>query len=311
MKKIAVLLVLIVVMGCRIDTVNMDLKGVVTVERTIPKYEEAGQQYGREFSKQRSQFKPGNIDNPLSQKFIVDLCERKNLGYFNVHSELKDAFKRGFRVGYEDRTADLILGPHITAAAGKVGENTSNYMADSIATFDQQWESILKDGIEVFIVLISEGSQADRKQFIGSFSEIYSKKFTEMGNKYNKKSRQRGSFTQGGTEYLLDPDLNAIQMPSPGLIEHRFYSQAFVVMGDEWGRRYGTNLVKRDELVDMLRRCKPALEEGEGYAVNLTYICRSFAESYNADSYDTLRSIMKDAGIRDKDAEVALGKVKK
>jgi hypothetical protein len=287
--------------GCKINTVNMNPNNSILIERTIPKYEEAGQKYGREFVAQKLQIKPGNLDNPLSQRFIADLCDRRSLGYFYVHSELKEAFKRGFRVGYEDRTADLVLGPQITAAAGKVGEATSSKIVNSIITFDQQWEQILRDGVEVFIVLISEGSQTDRKIFIDSFNTEYVKEYNAMAQKYNKGNRQGGILvTQGGTSYTLDADLNAIQMPAPSLIENRFYSQAFIVMGDEWGRRYGTNLVKREELIDMLRRCKPALEEGEGSEANLKYIYQSFADSYKADAEDTFKSIMKEAGIKDK-----------
>jgi len=315
MKRIVILMMVVIIVsislvGCKIDTVNMDLNTAILVERTIPKYEEAGQKYGKEFAAQRTQVKPGSLDNPLSQRFIADLCDRRSLGYFNVHSELKEAFKRGFRVGYEDRTADLILGPHITAAAGKVGEDTSTKIVDSIKTFDDQWEQILKDGIEVFIVLITEGSQSDRQTFIEHFRSEYVKKYDDMAQRHNKGSRYKGiQVTQGGTSYTLDADLNAIQMPEPGLIEKRFYSQAFIVMGDEWGRRYATNLVKREELIDMLRRCKPAMElEGEGPETNLKYIYNSFANSYKADAEDTFRSIMKEAGIKDKYVEKIFAK---
>ncbi|QWV94675.1 hypothetical protein KP004_05710 [Geomonas oryzisoli] len=300
MKKLIVVFVAVFTLmslGCRIDTLTMDSNQNVTVERTIPKYEEAGQKWGKSFAEKK--LKSGQLNNDLSRDFIFALCDKNKLGYFYVHSELKEAFKRGFRVGYEDRTADLVLGPHIKEAAGLVGETTSNKIVNNIDVFEHQWEDLLKQGIDVFIVLISEGSQADREIFINKFSDKYSEKYNFMTQKYNKNNRNRGiQLTQGGTSYILDPILNAVQMPEPDVIKTKFYSLAFSVMGDEWGRRYGTNLVKRDELIDILRRCKPALEEGEGAESNLRYIYTSFAESYRADSEDTFKGIMKEAGIK-------------
>lgn len=263
------------------------------VERSVTEFERIGAQWGKDLKKQHI-----TPQGELNKDFVKYLNE--NLDYFSAHAELKDAFKRGFRFGYEDRIADLVLGPHIKQAAGDVGEITSNKITKIIEDFDRGWQGTLSRAIDVFIVLISEGSQADRDIFIKKFENKYAAKYDDMNKPAGNKSVQ---VTEGGTWYVFPKELGALTMPKPETMRTKIYSQAFSVMGDEWGRRYSTNLVRRDELVEMLRRCKPALDEGEGQNTNLRYICSAFITSYGADGDDMFRGIMKDAGFKEKQIE--------
>ena len=114
----------------------------------------------------------------------------------------------------------------------------------------------------MFIILISEGSQADRETFIDRFVNIYSAKY----NKIQELLRAGGFVTQvseGGTTLNIDvtKTMAVLNIPRPDTLKTEIYQQTFRVMGDEWGRRYSTNLVKRDELIDLFRRSKTAMEK--------------------------------------------------
>lgn len=275
--------------GCTINNFDRSSK----IERSASEFEGVGSWWGKKLASDK--VRP---DSQLNEDFIKELYSSNRIDYFNIHPELKEAFKKGFRIGYQDRIADLVLGPHIREAAGRVGRNTSNHMVQSIEEFDSGWEQTLNRAIDVFVVLISEGSQADRDLFIKSFNDKYTEKYAAIQNKQSPANREI-HMTEGGTRYILPTDLIALRMPSPETITKRFYSQSFVAMGDEWGRRYGTNLVKRYELVDMLRRCKPALDEGERLDKNINYVFTAFSRSYGADSKEVFQGIMKEAGFKD------------
>jgi len=259
----------------------------VKIEKTVSEFEAEGTKWGKALLKDRN-LRPGDT-NPDFVKRINDI------DYFQVHSELKDAFKKGFRLGYEDRIADLILGPHIRAAAGEVGVTTSNKMITLINNFDQSWDDTLRRVIDVFIVLISEGSKADRDLFIKKFNDGYVAKYNQFISDKSTEINKKGK-TEGGTSYVLPKGLNALTMPDPDVVKNEIYYQAFTVMGDEWGRRYSTNLVKRDELIDMLRRSKPALDEIHGDNVKLIYT--AFIASYGSDGDEIFKSITKEAGFK-------------
>ncbi|MBJ6727205.1 hypothetical protein [Geomesophilobacter sediminis] len=265
------------------------VREIERVERSVTEFEKRGTEWGKKLKKDGI-----NPQKELNTAFVKYLNEQ--LGYFEAHTELKDAFKRGFRIGYEDRVGDLVLGPHIREAAGDVGTITSGKIVLIINQFDKEWKETLTKAIDIFIVLISEGSQADRDAFITRFKKQYSAKYEDLIDK-TAKENQSVQITIGGTRYVFPKELNAMAMPSPETITKRIYSQAFLVMGDEWGRRYSTNLVKRDELVEMLRRCKPALDEGERLNRNLGFIKTAFVNSYGADGENMFRGIMKDAGF--------------
>ena len=133
-----------------------------------------------------------------------------------------------------------------------------------ITAFERGWAETLKRAIDVFITLISEGSQADREKFIAKFIDIYSVKYAET----QKMLKQGGHMTQmseGGTllyiDYSRGKTLGALDIPHPSILKTEIYHQAFKVMGDELGRRFSTNLIKRNDLIELLCRSKTALEE--------------------------------------------------
>lgn len=271
------------------------------LERNVASFEDAGKQWGERLREAR--IKPGS----LNSDFVQELINPERIDFFNVHSELKEAFKKGFRLGFEDRIADLVLGPHLTEAAGQIGFNTSGRFVNVIETFEKGWAETLRNAVEVFIVLISEGSQADRELFIDRFTRVYTDKFDAT----QRILKSRGYMTQvseGGTLLFLDyskgKTLGALDIPAPEALKGEIYQQTFKVMGDEWGRRFSTNLIKRDELIDLLRRAKTALQETPKAEPslearlqrNLGIIYTAFRESYGTDADNVFQSLVRDAG---------------
>lgn len=236
--------------------------------------------------------------NTLDWMLVRDLFWR--VDYFKVHSDLKDSFKKGFRLGFQDRIADLVLGPHITTTAACKGMSTSQDFVKVIEEFEKGWDKTLGDASKTFIVLISEGSQADRNDFTSQFVAIYGAKWNDNDKK--KKGGVMRRMSEGGTALYIDMSKGAagvvMDIPHHDELKKELYTQAFTVMGDELGRRYSTNLIKRDELVDLLRRIKPVLSEvvGVDSRENLARISDAFNEAYTADK-DAFRSMVRDAGI--------------
>ncbi len=107
--------------------------------------------------------------------------------YFTVHTSLKQAFHKGFRKGYQEREADLILGPHIEKAAGKIGErnarffgnDTKTYVADQ-KDYQNRFKESLRNSVAIFMELIAEGSPADREKFKNSFLRTYKIKLEQF-----------------------------------------------------------------------------------------------------------------------------------
>ena len=226
--------------------------------KTAEDYEKAGTWWGKKHWQQK--LKPGDTDDV----FVSEMVKDNALDFFWIHSDLKDAFVKGYRIGYLDRTADLVLGPNVTAAAALIGTTTGDRFVEVINTFENGWATTLKRAIDVFITLISEGSQSDREKFILQFIKIYSVKFNDT----QKMLKEGGFITQvseGGTllyiDYSRGKTLGALDIPNPLTLKTEIYHQAFRVMGDELGRRFSTNLIKRNDLIELLRRSKTALEE--------------------------------------------------
>jgi hypothetical protein len=248
-------------------------------------------------------WKEGRQPGSINDKFTIDLVN--NIDYFSVHSDLKEAFKKGFRTGYADRVADLVLGPHLTAAAAYIGRDTSGKFVKVITTFEVGWAETLKHAVDVFIILISEGSQADRENFIENFRKIYTQKYNSTQTIL--KGRQKMSIvSQGGTMLYIDYSkgkaLGALDIPSPDSLKTEIYNQTFMVMGDEWGKRLSNNLIKRPELVDLLRRCKTALQEvpaparESNISMNLATIQKAFIDSYGTDAGNVFNGLLQEAG---------------
>lgn len=262
------------------------------LEKTAQSYEDEGKSWGKKLHEKGN--RPGS---PLDAELVESLIKSDSLDYFNVHSDIKEAFKKGFRIGYEERIADLVLGPHITEAAALIGVNTADDFINVISAFEIGWAKDLRNAVDVFIVLISEGSQADREVFIKKFTDKYNEKYVDT----DQKLKGGGFITQtseGGTKLYIDMKKTraVLDIPSTRDLKTEIYHQTFRVMGDEWGKRYSTNLIKREELVELLRRCKPVLNEVEGD--NLMTVYESFANSYGTDAEDIFKGLIKDAGYK-------------
>lgn len=266
------------------------------VPRTTASYLEAGKHWGHKLWILKV-----TPNTPLNEDFVRALASPQILDYFNVHSDLKEAFKKGFRLGYEDRIADLVLGPHVTEAAGRIGYATSKRFVEVITAFEVGWAKTLKNAVDIFIVLISEGSQADREIFIKNFTEVYTKKYEATQKILNSGRLPSGKWmtqiSAGGTVLYLDytkgKALGVLDIPSPSTLKTEIYHQTFKVMGDEWGRRYKTNLIRRDEIIDLLRRIKPSLQEVTGN--NLGIIYGYFIESFGPHGKREFALMLKEA----------------
>jgi len=262
-------------------------------EKTTASYEEAGKWWGTRHWERK--LRAGEFD----MEFIGELINSNTLNFFWVHSDLKDAFKKGYRFGYQDRTADLVLGPNLSEAAAQIGKNQARRFVGVINELEKGWADTLSRAIDVFITLISEGSQADRENFIKKFIGEYATKYNET----QEKLRAGGFVTQiseGGTTLFIDArkTLAVLNIPSPDVLKTEVYQQTFRVMGDEWGRRLSHNLIKRDELVDLLRRSKTALQEVTGgLAHNLAIVQDAFISSYGTDAEDVFKQLLKEAGL--------------
>lgn len=268
-------------------------------------YEEAGKWWGERHRgdpkdpKKRPTLPGDTSDSP----FIDTLIDRDEggLAFFWAHDELKEAFKKGYRLGYQDRTADLVLGPYLTKAAAKIGNDSARIFVEVVQTFEENWAKRLRFAVDVFVTLISEGSQADREEFIANFEKVYDEKY-----KKTQADLKAGGFvmqtSEGGTTLFLDARNTkaVLDIPSTKVLKTEIYRQTFKVMGDEWGKRFNHNLVKREGLIDLLRRSKTALQEvSPGLGGNLAIIRESFEASYGTDAANVFRSLGKEAGYDD------------
>lgn len=302
-RVIPILFVLIIVFLGGFVTIGeaglFGLGGDSRPERNVASFESVGREWGKKLRGK----KPGDLPD---EAFVSALISRENIDYFNVHSDLKDAFKKGFRLGFEDRIADLVLGPHLSKAAERIGFDTSSRFVNVITVFEEGWASTLKNAVEVFIVLISEGSQADREAFIRQFTSIYTDKFNKT-EEILKGRKFMAQVSDGGTLLYLDyskgKTLGALEIPRPAALKSEIYRQTFKVMGDEWGRRYRNNLIKREELIDLLRRMRPALQEtpedekslSARLNSNLGIIYGAFIDSYEVEAEKVFMSLLRAA----------------
>lgn len=279
--------------GCTINANTFQHDDSNRTERTAASYINEGRIWGKKLREIKAT--PGKTDEQLIKTLMG-----QNLDYFYVHEELKEAFKRGFRMGYEDRIADLVLGPHITEAAGRIGARTGTDFVGVVQNFERGWGGTLNDAVRVFIVLVAEGSQADREYFIKQFDHVYTTKFNDT-----EKLKSAGGYisliSEGGTKLYLNIKTTSafLDIPSPTSLKGEIYRQAFRAMGDEWGKRLSTNLVKRSDLIDLLRRIKAALKEEGEFNQNLNIVKNSFIDSYGTDADEVFTSMLKEAGYVD------------
>lgn len=258
-------------------------------------YEEAGKWWGERHRKNGIQ--PNNVSDGPFVNSLIDPSEG-GLDFFWIHADLKEAFKKGYRLGYQDRTADLVLGPYLTEAAARIGGDSASNFVNVVNTFERTWAEGLSRAINVFVTLISEGSQADRERFIRNFEKVYDEKYQST-----QAALKAGGFvtetSQGGTTLFLDArkTVTVLNIPSTTTLKSEVYRQTFKVMGDEWGKRFSHNLIRRDELIDLLRRSKTALEEvSPGLAGNMAIVRESFEASYGRDATNVFKGLGREAG---------------
>lgn len=245
--------------------------------------------------------------NPKSLGLVAALVRKDNYGLniFGVNTELQEAFKKGFREGYKERTADLVLGPHLEKAGGVIGEISALGFVSVINTFENGWAYMLRDSVDVFIRMIAEGSQADREKFIKTFIAAYKLKFEN-----NKGVFAAGTdsqvVTEGGSIVYLDPNKtrSTMRIPSDNDLKVAIYTQAFIAMGSEMGRRYSHNLIPRGELIEWLRRSKTALNMDRGdidqfeVKKNLRVLATSFCNAYVTDAQSVFEDLAREAGYK-------------
>ena len=105
--------------------------------------------------------------------------------------------------------------------------------------------------------------------------------------------------SEGGTMLHIDASktLAVLDIPKPDTLKTEIYRQTFKVMGDEWGRRYSTNLIKRGDLVELFRKSKTALQEvSPGLSGNLNIVKEAFIKSYGTDAQNVFSGLVKEAG---------------
>lgn len=261
-------------------------------------YEAAGNWWG---SRHRTMMmKAGDHSDEYFTRALADSDTPEGLGYFGVHSDLKESFMKGYRLGYQDRTADLVLGPYLTDAAALIGANNAKQFVEVVEKFEGSWGAQLRIAVDVFVTLISEGSQADREKFIRSFETPYDAKYQK-----SQEDLRRGGcveqISEGGTSMCLDArkTVAVLDIPSTTKLKTEIYHQTFKVMGDEWGKRFSHNLIRREELIDLLRRSKTAFNEvWPKLDGNLALVRSAFIASYGDDADNVFDGLVKDAGYK-------------
>lgn len=245
--------------------------------------------------------------NPKSLGLVAHLVRKDNKGLniFGVNTELQEAFKKGFREGYKERTADLVLGPHLEKAGGVIGEISALGFVSVINTFENGWAYMLRDSVDVFIRMIAEGSQADREKFITTFIAAYKLKF-ENNKVVFASGAESQVVTEGGSIVYLDPNKtrSTMRIPTDDNLKEAIYTQAFMAMGSEMGRRYSHNLIPRAELIEWLRRSKTALNMDRGainqleVKNNLRILATSFCDAYVTDAQSVFEDLAREAGYK-------------
>lgn len=283
-------MVIVIIIGCASTQFFSKYDIYTPSPKTAEAYLELGRLWGNRHFNQ-IKIKPKQIDT-----LFIEALIGPTLDFFWINTDLKQAFKKGYRLGYEDRIADLVLGPHFERAAIEIGKVISKKFVAVIDTFETNWVKTLRRAIDIFIVLIAEGSQADREGFIGMFTKIYGEKYMAT-QALLKDSPDMLQESAGGTQLYIDmKKVQAVlKIPEAKTLKTEIYQQTFKVMGDEMGQRYSHNLISREELIEWLRRSKTALEEIEGNNLGIIYC--AFANSYGTDAGHVFIDLISAAGF--------------
>lgn len=303
--SILVCILLVTVSGCGGQSHIITPEKVIYIEKSVEAYERIGIEWGEKLRRE------GRQPNELNEDFVKFLLWGKRMipnsvddktasnFYFQVDATLKDAFKRGFRKGFESREADLVLGPHITAAAGKIAERNAAFFETDVKDyvldqrkFQREFSRTLEKSVDIFKELIAEGSPADREKFKLSFKEEYKRlvevylkntPFYVSEYKYADKSKYistefskkripkwyRGDFYKSFFGVLKVDEMWKL-----------LYYRSLFAVGQEMGQKFGHNLIVRAELLDWLRRTRDLLSVQE-MEMELGILYDGFDDEYN------------------------------
>ncbi|SDU67991.1 hypothetical protein [Desulfobacula phenolica] len=280
--------------------------------KTVEAYERAGNDWGARLRSQN--FKPKQIDNDFVEFLISGKRPdsdpkgdwRTSNYYFTVHLSLKKAFQEGFRKGFQDREADLVLGPHIEVAAGRIGKRNSEFFADDVSKYVQdqinyqyRFKKALDNSVAIFKELIAEGSPADRDKFKESFLSYYTAEVEE----YLKRSN---FYTSDKTSYInLDFNKGQIGEYEGKLYISKFgiltalemwdllYKKSLYMVGLEMGQTLSHNLITRSELLEWLRRTRTALRNNN-IEQEIAIIRKGFVEEYGRNGKSVFNSMVRE-----------------
>jgi len=196
---------------------NTTIQNETVIPRTPEAYENAGNTWGEKLRTLGVQPCANNPNCVVNTEFVRFLKGGSQNFYFTVHDQLKKSFQNGFRLGYQERSADLVLGPNITAAAKSVGEENGSAferlagsmiddeqalarkISNQFSAYTTESEKSLRKGIDVFKDLLAEGSPADRKAFEAAFRCNYR---SDMASKLREVSRKSYVSIKPGVENL-------------------------------------------------------------------------------------------------------------
>lgn len=120
-----------------------------------------------------------------------DLPANLSFEYFNIHRDMKKSFQHGFRQGYGERNADLVLGVNLKEAARLKALDSAillmdvyreKVISDALATsqFKREWRRILTETLHTFEEITAEGSPAESMAFLESFPSEYNKELEAL-----------------------------------------------------------------------------------------------------------------------------------
>ncbi|MBU1054255.1 MAG: hypothetical protein KKC46_10545 [Proteobacteria bacterium] len=280
--------------------------------KTVEAYERAGNDWGEKLRLEN--YKPKQINNPFVEFLISGRRPdsdpkgdwRTSNYYFTVHLSLKKAFQDGFRKGFQDREADLVLGPHIEVAAGKIGKRNSEFFAEDVTKYVQdqmnyqsRFKKALDNSVAIFKELIAEGSPADREKFKTSFISYYQ-------NEVDNYLKSTNFYTANKSQYI-NLDFNKGQI---GEYEGKLYTSIFGVLtaeemwsllykkslhmvGLEMGQTLSHNLITRSELLEWLRRTRTALRNSS-IKQEISIIESGFVEEYGRNGKSVFDSMLRE-----------------
>lgn len=300
----------------------VEIRERIVYEKTEEAYRANGKIWGERL--QEEAVEPGKISYPfllflLTGEVDADVAavddrfySPDRSYYFRIHSSLKEAFKEGFREGFVDRKADLVLGPYYQLAAGLIGEANARLFEANVRRFyasqnqlrretDRNVEQVLTSSVELFKELIAEGSPADREAFRSRFLDHY-------GGNTEAFLRSRPEYAVDKSRWIRLKFAPDGSVASPAAFEYEatastsmaeqlwelIYRRSLSEVGQEMGERLVNNLIRREELLEWLRRTRTALDD---LTKDIEIIRSGFRETYGRDADTVFNSLLRDIGF--------------